>query len=47
MAVLGEEATPEEVDMMMLCADPDGNDMISFDEFVVTYNRLCEEQKEN
>ena len=45
MAVLGEIATTEEVEMMMLCADPDGNDVISFDEFQHTYNLLTEEQK--
>ena len=43
MAVLGENATTEEVDMMMLLADPDGNDVVSFDEFVLCYNRLVEE----
>ena len=34
MQVLGEDATDEEVDMMMLIADPDGNNLISKDEFI-------------
>ena len=44
MSVLGEEATDEEVEMMMLIADPDGNDVISFDEFVNCYNRLADDE---
>ena len=31
---------------MMNFADPDGNNVINFDEFVVCYNRLLEETKE-
>ena len=44
--VLGEDATDEEVDMMMLIADPDGNNLISFDEFAHCFNQLLDEEKE-
>ena len=43
MSVLGEECSDEELSVMMNIADPDGNNMISFDEFVICYNRLLEE----
>ena len=42
MSVLGENATDEEVEVMMQIADPDGNDIINFDEFAMCYNRLLE-----
>ena len=44
--VLGEDATDEEVAMMMIIADPDGNDMISFDEFTNCYNKLLDENND-
>ena len=46
IGVLGETATDEEVDMMMLIADPDGNNMISFDEFTNCYNKLLDDENE-
>ena len=46
MQVLGEDATDEEVDMMMLIADPDGNNQISKDEFIHCFQNLLDENRE-
>ena len=46
IGVLGEDATDEELDMMMQIADPDLNNVITFDEFVSSYNKLLDEETE-
>ena len=45
MAILGEEATDEEVAAMMKILDFDGDGTIGFNEFTTCYNRLAEERR--
>eukprot|EP00806_Schmidingerella_arcuata_P008146 Macronucleus_8500.p1 GENE.Macronucleus_8500~~Macronucleus_8500.p1 ORF type:complete len:118 (+),score=36.43 Macronucleus_8500:1-354(+) len=44
MAILGEEADDDEVEEMMNIIDDDSNQGITFSEFEVAWNKLCEER---
>ena len=44
MEILGEQVTNEEIEEMMIIADPDGDNAISYEKFLACFDRLCKSQ---
>ena len=41
MEIMGEEVTNEEIEEMMVIADPDGDSAINYEKFLACFDRLC------
>ena len=44
MEILGEDVTNEEIEEMMIIADPDGESAINYEKFLACFDRLCKAQ---